>query len=457
MRTKILLSIIIIVLFVNVFGQNITMELTFTAVDNAQNVPLDSIFIENLTQGGDTMLYAPDTILFIDYMIGIGEKEVVDKNTFYVSQNYPNPFKSKTEFNLYLTEKGNIKITGRDILGRELVHYENNLNRGNHSFAFYAGNESYYLLTVTDNKSHQTIKMLNSGITATNGEICKLVYTGNRGNMSAYKSKQAFNNFVFKPGDELQFTGFAKTLDDIVGNALITDTPTTNKNYEFAILKGLRCPGTATVTDIDGNVYNTVQIGSQCWMKENLKTTTYKNNTPIPNVTDAINWSTLTTGAYVWYGNYILWKEPYGALYNWYSTTDANGLCPEGWHVPTDDEWNDLVNFIGGTDSPHGNELKSCRCINSPMGGACNTTNHPRWDQQNNNFGTDYYGFSGLPGGGISYDGGPNEIGDTGFWWSSIAYSSGAAWYRGLYYSEGFVSVFYTDKVAGFSVRCLKN
>ena len=459
MKTKIFLTVTALFLIISAFGQKPTMELTFTALNNGQYVPLDSIFIENLTQGGDTTLYAPDTILVIDYVTGIGENGAVDENTLSVSQNYPNPFKSKTEFNLYLAEKGNIKITGRDILGRELVHYENILNQGNHSFAFYAGNESYYLLTVTGNQTSQTIKMLNAGSHTTNGEKCKIVYTGNKGNVSGFKSQQAINNFVFNLGDSLEFTGYANTIDGIFGSAVVTDTPQTNSNYEFAIIKGLRCPGAPTITDIDGNVYNTVQIGNQCWMAENLKTTAYQNGTPIPNVTNGSNWGFLTSGAYVWFFNIISWKDSYGALYNWYATVDANGLCPTGWHVPTNGEWTALTDFIGGTGSPHGNELKSCRQENSPLGGGCNTTEHPRWrdDNYHGNYGTDDYGFSGLPGGLRDYDGEFYYIGDEGCWWSSTGDSQFYAWSRYLYYYGGNVYVGYDGRRVGFSVRCLKD
>ncbi|MCD4788839.1 MAG: fibrobacter succinogenes major paralogous domain-containing protein, partial [Bacteroidales bacterium] len=201
-----------------------------------------------------------------------------------------------------------------------------------------------------------------------------------------------------------------------------------------------------------------VQIGNQCWMKENLKTTTYSNNTPIPNVTDASNWSNLTTGAYVWYDNDISWKDLYGALYNWYAVVDPNGLCPTGWHVPTNDEWTALTDFIGGISSPHGNELKSCRQVDSPLGGACNTSDHPRCEQNDDNWGTDDYGFSGLPG-GIRYPDGTSFgfIWSYSYWWSSTEYSSGNALSRSLSCYDGPVFDYYFNKHYGFSVRCLRD
>ncbi|MCP4089288.1 MAG: hypothetical protein GY746_05805 [Gammaproteobacteria bacterium] len=207
----------------------------------------------------------------------------------------------------------------------------------------------------------------------------------------------------------------------------------------------------------DGNQYETVQVGTQCWMKENLRATTYINGDPIPNVTDGSSWGNLTTGAYVWYENDISWKDKYGALYNWYATIDPKGLCPTGWHMPTNNEWTTLTYFIGGTASPHGNELKSCRQVNSPLEGTCSTPDHPRWDEFSEN-GTDNYDFSGLPG-GFRYEDGSSfyGIGFFGDWWSSTEASSTHARRRGLNYLSDSVLVKSLTKEHGFSVRCIRD
>ena len=214
--------------------------------------------------------------------------------------------------------------------------------------------------------------------------------------------------------------------------------------------------GDDQIADIDGNSYNTVEIGSQCWMKENLKTTKYNNNTPIPNVTDPTTWSNLITGAYVWYNNDSTWKDSYGALYNWYTTVDTNNLCPTGWHVPSHDEWTDLTNFIGGTSN--GNQLKSCRQVNSPLGGGCNTSEHPRWKESSAAYGTDDYGFSALPGGKRGWsDGWFYNVGSQGFWWSSTEKYPNTAWCRYLDSSNGHVPLPAYHKRYGYSVRCLRD
>lgn len=123
-------SILATLLIASTFGQN-TLELTFTALDNGQYVPLDSIFVENLTQGGDTTLYSPDTILVLAYTTGIDNDYAVAKSTFSLSQNYPNPFKEQTSIQLNLLEMEQIEISIRDIVGRELMRYETTLNWGN--------------------------------------------------------------------------------------------------------------------------------------------------------------------------------------------------------------------------------------------------------------------------------------------------------------------------------------
>ncbi len=327
MKTATLLSILTVVLFVFTYSQKPTLELSFTAENNGGYIPIDSIIIENLTQGGDTILYGPDTLLLLEYGLGIKDFEF-SNHTFSISQNYPNPFIDKTTFNLYLPNTNHIRFTVSDLLGRELASYDNTLILGNHSFTLYPGNERYYLLTIFCEQSFKTIKMLSTKSNLAYGEKCEIVYNGLDNSESRLKFRQTTNDFEFSLGDELQFTAYALTKIQNIGSAIIADIPEINTTYKFDILGGLRCAGISAVTDIDGNKYNTVQIGSQCWMKENLKTTTYTSGTSIPNVTGNNAWANLTTGAYEWYDNDISWKDKYGALYNWYATIDTHWSLP---------------------------------------------------------------------------------------------------------------------------------
>lgn len=217
--------------------------------------------------------------------------------------------------------------------------------------------------------------------------------------------------------------------------------------------------GTFTVADIDGNVYNTVLIGSQCWMKENLKTTRYRNGAEIvyPGSNNTA-WQNNTTGAYAWYNNDISLKNIYGALYNWYAASNTNGLCPTDWHVPDDAEFTQLTTFITGGNSTGGKQLKSCRAVNSPLGGECNTTIHPRWDYYDNfTYGTDDYGFSAFPGGYRYYDGSTFTLGFYGGIWSATAINATDAWNREM--GSAFTNIFRTNyaKNYGFSVRCIRD
>jgi uncharacterized protein (TIGR02145 family) len=195
-----------------------------------------------------------------------------------------------------------------------------------------------------------------------------------------------------------------------------------------------------TVTDIDGNVYNTVTIGTQIWMKENLKTTRYRDGTAVPNITDNTTWFGLTSGAYSWYNNDMAtYKASYGALYNFYATVDNRYLCPSGWHIPTNAEWTTLTSYLGGTTLAAG-KLKETGTAHwsSPNSGATNES-----------------GFTALPGGWRANNWYMN-LGGNGNWWSSTETSSTESYNRGIDYSSIIVTWGIAQKQNGYSVRCLK-
>jgi uncharacterized protein (TIGR02145 family) len=217
--------------------------------------------------------------------------------------------------------------------------------------------------------------------------------------------------------------------------------------------------GLSQINDIEENIYNTVLIGNQCWMKENLKTTKYRNGNYISYPgSNNTTWANNTCGAYAWYANDDVWRDIYGALYNWHAVNSYYGLCPNGWHVPSDDEWSQLIGFIGGSGSPSGNKLKSCRQISSPLGGDCNTFIHPRWVMHSTNYGTDEFGFSALPGGARHTDGNFYDLfGTVGQWWSSTQVNTDLSRRRFISYSNGNIGQDHNYKKLGLSVRCIKD
>ena len=209
-------------------------------------------------------------------------------------------------------------------------------------------------------------------------------------------------------------------------------------------IPGVRCPGTPSVTDIDGNVYNTVQIGNQCWMQSNLKVSKYKNGDNIPTGLSNSAWGSTTVGAYAINDNNSVNHGLYGKLYNHYAVMDARGLCPSGWHVPTDGEWTTLETFLGGS-SVAGGALKSTTIQPTPGS----------WLSPNVGA-TNSSGFSAGPGGRRYFNGVSVDVGNYGYWWSS-SLSGTLAWNRFLGYNNGNLNRASQNRTNGFSVRCLKS
>ena len=196
-----------------------------------------------------------------------------------------------------------------------------------------------------------------------------------------------------------------------------------------------------TMRDIDGNIYKTINIGTRTWMAENLKTTRYNDGKTIPLVQDEKAWVDLSTPGYCWYGNDgETYREDYGALYNWHAI-NTGILCPEGWHVPTDEEWRELTMLLDG-ENKAGGKLKQ-------TGIAC-------WVEPNTGA-TNEYGFNALPGGFRFSDGKFYDFGFSGYWWSSTEKSNPDAYFRFVYYIDSNIYRFNNDKTNGFSIRCIKD
>lgn len=191
---------------------------------------------------------------------------------------------------------------------------------------------------------------------------------------------------------------------------------------------------TGTIKDIDGNIYKTVQIGNQIWMAENLRAQSYANGDSIPVVTGNKDWLALTDGARCFYNNMPENEKRYGMLYNWYAASDTRGLCPKGWRIPTDKDWQTLSDYLGGEKT---------------AGGKLRTTL---------NFGehaTNSSGFSALPAGYRMYNGKYMYQGDYAGFWSSTNGNEEFAWLRFLNNYDTKITRLFFGKKNGLSCRCV--
>jgi uncharacterized protein (TIGR02145 family) len=242
---------------------------------------------------------------------------------------------------------------------------------------------------------------------------------------------------------------YQKTLNLELNNDIIT--------FEFENWKS----DFSTVTDIDGNVYKTVKIGNQIWMAENLKVTRYRDGSVIPNVTNSSTWANLTSGAWCDYDNNIVNGNNYGHLYNWYAASDNRKIAPEGWHVPTSNEWIILENYLiangfnyDGTMS--GNKISKSLCSNqgwifSSTIGAAGNTDFAAFQNKT--------GFNAIAGGHRKEYTTADfvEIGNTASFWSLTPSTSSTSLIIVIRYDTYSTERFEYWNKAGFYIRCVKD
>jgi len=213
-----------------------------------------------------------------------------------------------------------------------------------------------------------------------------------------------------------------------------------------------------SITDVDGNTYRTVQIGDQCWMAENLKVTHYRNGDSIPCITDAAEWSNLSTGAYCNYGNDEENVSTYGRLYNWFTVKDSRNIAPDGWHVPSDEEWRQLEIYLGMSPSEaqdmmgwrgtyEGGKMKTAGTIEGEDG---------LWHSPNTDA-TNESAFAAVPGGHRNTRGYFDRMGTYAIFWSTTKFDSDYAFTRYLYYKSSMVGRSDGNNHYGFSIRCVRN
>jgi uncharacterized protein (TIGR02145 family) len=237
----------------------------------------------------------------------------------------------------------------------------------------------------------------------------------------------------------ISYDGFDTSWNEIVGEERLkladVEKSIIKETTKLSILQE-----TGKITDTrDGKVYKTIVIGTQTWMAQNLDVSTFRNGDTIPYVENWSEWKKLKTSAWCYYENKSSNGPIFGKLYNWYAINDSRGLAPEGWHIPTDSEWTELSNFLGG-EKIAGDKIKSTS----------------GWAFAGN--GSNTCGFTGLPSGGRTYEGDWSDPQYYGIWWSStIDSGTGNPWMRELSFSEGKFYKASNDERCGKSVRCIKD
>jgi len=392
--------------------------ITFSASGASDTV--DSIYVENITQGVGVKISGTDTLI---PAIPESVEELAFENQGL--RLYPNPTFETCTFNFY-SSSGNVNIelftiTGQRVLskifaleGAGIQCFElNGIHMGAYILKVRTSDEQYIgrILSIVKNDSQTDIKYKE---TVNRNKEVKILKNAKGGIVIPYN-----------PGDILLFEGTSGNYSTI-----LTLIPTQNEvvNFEFV-----------PCTDADGNNYPVVKIGQQLWMGNNLKTSKYKNGVVIPNITDSLSWSFQSNPAFCWYNNDSVTYHYYGNLYNWLAVKDTQKICPTGWHLPKDGEWITLTNYLG-TESVAGGMLKETSTIH--------------WEDPNTDA-TNETGFTFLPGGMRNNNAKYENIRQNGICWSSTEIDNDNSWVRVLFYDNGEVLRNQGNKKNGFSVRCI--
>lgn len=394
--------------------------ISFTA--SGQSTMLDSIQVENLTQGTTLSLVGDDDLLLYG---------TVGTNTLSSNENvlkvYPNPTISLTTVEFFQSKTQTVSLEVYNDLGVLIAKEKSRVQSGQQKFTISGLKTGIYMIGVQSGDQLFASRVISTGTGRSNVEIFYLGLEKESGLEKTAVGTEEVVHMQYNHDDWVLFKGFSGSYVRVI---TLLPTQSQTVNFEFV-----------TCMDGDENHYAVVSIGSQTWMAENLRTTKYNDGTYLPVIIDDSLWSSLSTPACCWYDNdSATYATPYGALYNWYAV-DTGIICPTGWHVPDQVEWTSLANYLGSI-TVAGGKLKETGTAhwNSPNTGANNRS-----------------GFTALPGGDRYIDGLYDLMGESGFWWTSSAISSSTAWGFYMHYDEMSAWDGYGYFPTGVSVRCLKD
>lgn len=450
---KVMAIIFLLMAFMPIKAQT---TLTFIGKDdNGQPVQLDSVRVTNLSRGWTEVLDASDLTLSMTNS-GVNQHETQT----VLTQNVPNPFCGVTDFSVHLKRSEKVNVAVFTLAGEKVAAFSRKLDVGSHTFRIHLSKPQAYLLSVQTGTETSSIKMVNTG----NGGFDKIQYVaGKDSEIGILKSEKGSTDELFVLGDTLSFIGYSTIAGEFCTSSEVIRQILSSQTIElqFTVAETFVC-GTSHVFDYDGNVYNTVQIGAQCWMKENVRATHFADGTPIPIAT-----TNSTTNAYCCYPNNDASTVPtYGLLYNWPAVmqmdfnseeSDIQGICPDGWHVPCEQEWYTLLYYMMGQSN------LQCDNQSDNIGKALASTSGWQSCGSNCTVGNDLStnnasGFSAMPAG--SYDGyyDNENFGYKAFFWSSSkSLYNNMANIEYLVYDRASLSHWAYGMMYFLSVRCLRN
>ena len=387
----------------------------------------------SLEKGGQTATSAADGSFLLT-----GIANVIRQNNQPLPQKFSATIRNGVLY-VNIAEKSAIIITVYNLQGQAVSTVQRTMETGTHHIMLTRSGAGVYLCKVRSGRNEVLIKCNSIG--GIFGGTAESV----QGLLSNVLAKQARSNAAINDVIAVTKSGYLNY------RVIVTNSDTSGIEIKMIVCEG-------TVTDIEGNVYQTLKIGNQVWTAENLRTTKYNDGTAIPHVPLISNWTNLSLPAYVIYNNTTDADSirRFGALYNWY-VVGTQKLAPSGWHVPTSAEWDTLQNFLIAkgynwdgttTDNKTGKSLaaKTDWIASSAAGTVGN-------DVPSNN----RSGFSGLPAGSRYYDVNFNYIGQIGYWWTATAEDAAHADYRMLNSYNEFLDNYLSLNSCGFSVRLVKD
>ncbi|GAO30593.1 fibrobacter succinogenes major paralogous domain-containing protein [Geofilum rubicundum] len=327
-----------------------------------------------------------------------------------------------------LARPGYVFLSISDAMGRVVVNEERELPRGQHQLRVEGLRSGAYKVSLMTPHAEHTHWIRSDARLAAN----KVLVVWSKQAASPQEQTKMAISWPYATGDRLLMKGMAGEMVHYV-----TLVPTKDSVVVFQFMP---------CVDGDKNAYATVEIGGRFWMAENLRTTHLVSGEELPEVRDNNDWQDLALPAYCWYQNNDHHRYQYGALYNWYAVSDA-GLCPQGWRLPTDEDWLELEKVMDPAID-----------VTSATGwrgkdGALKMKTLRGWNGQK---GTNLFGFSALPAGRRSHEGHFNSVGDYAYWWTASPRDEENAWSRYILPDYDYLYRGSFSKKYGFSVRCVR-